>query len=140
MGNITTIASVHAEPVQKSSLNLSKAAAPPGLDPFQQQQIIKDLPDPKLLSNEKVQRMRATLFDSDDDLNDDLEGGVPPPNVDISKLLSMQPPTMGGGPPRHHHQPPLQPNLPKPSQVCSLTAKIGHQFRGSGILLKALCL
>ena len=74
-GIITTVASVHPEPVQKSSLNLSKSSVPP-MDPLQQQQIIKNLPDPKLLNNEKVQRMRATLFDSDEDLDDDLEGGT----------------------------------------------------------------
>ena len=77
----TTVASVHAEPVQKSSLNLSKSAMappsginPPIIDPVRQLKIIQDLPDPKLLTNEKVQRMRASLFDSDDD--DDLEGGT----------------------------------------------------------------
>ena len=75
------MASVHAEPVQKSSLNLSKSAAssqpgsnPLPADPAHQLKIIQDLPDPKLLTNEKVQRMRASLFDSDDD--DDLEGGT----------------------------------------------------------------
>ena len=66
---VTTVAAVHAEPVQKSSLNLSLKKAPPPVHPM----------------DDKVQHMRATLFDSD---SDDAES---PPNVDLSKLASQAP-------------------------------------------------